>query len=58
MTLEEIRFAHPAPPNEYLRCLHTMHRMAHEESLDASEWQKLNECLLDIRRHRLYLRAA
>jgi hypothetical protein len=58
MTLEEIRFAHTPPPKEYLLCIHTMQRMAHEETLDASEWQKLNECLLDIRRHRLYLKAA
>jgi hypothetical protein len=58
MTLEEIRLTYQAPPNEYLRCLHTMQRMAHEETLDASEWQKLNDCLLDIRRHRLYLKAA
>jgi hypothetical protein len=56
--LEEIKFTRLTPPEEYLKALHTMHRLAHEGLLDASEWWKLNETLLDIRRSRRWLKAA
>jgi hypothetical protein len=41
------------PAHPHSKVLHTIQRMWHEDILDATEWTKLNETLLDIRNHRL-----